>query len=482
MWLRNQGVYLLTLILTVLLAVPAHSQSFEKGEITGTVYDPSGAVVPNASVKVVRVSTGEERALTTDSDGRYFAGILPAGEYRIEISASGFATKIVKRVQLVVGQSRVENVTLKLAAAGQTVEVTAEADTVDKGDPLENNLLGQKYIENLPINGRDFRDFVNLAPTADTSPGLRSPVRLGGQQGQYTELIVDGVDNRESFFGEWFGSLETKNFTFPQDAIQEFQVRSAGFSAEFGHSTGGLVNVVTKSGTNELHGTAHWYFQSLNLVKDTSVPGIPGMVIPPGFNTRHQFGGTVGGQIIKDKGWWFVDVDREKKAGPLGTAFKNQTGCPTPSNPDCVNGVAVPELGIADVAALQGTTPQRQDLLTPVVKLDYKISHNTTATSRFNYSRNETDNFTGGASQILVVGQVASNFEDFVNEGPVGSQTVTTVINPRTVNEARFAYSLERRDRKNRGPGPETVIGGVGRFGQRFFLPITSHHKRYQAI
>jgi hypothetical protein len=189
---------------------------------------------------------------------------------------------------------------------------------------------------------------------------------------------------------------------------------------------------------------------------------------------------------MKDRAFFFIGVDRQKKAGPLGTAFSNQAnpdptiGCPTGA--DCVNGVAVPELGIADLAALQGTTPQRQDLLTPLIKLDYRITHNTTATSRFNYSRNETDNFTGGRPQIFVFGAVASNFENFVNEGPVASQTVTTVINPKTVNEARFGYSLERRDRINRGPGPETAIGGVGNFGQRFFLPITSHHKRFQAI
>jgi hypothetical protein len=475
------GPYFLLVLFAaiLLLATSAASQTIEKGEISGTVLDPTGAAIPDASVKIIHVATGSERTLTTGPDGRFAANLLPAGGYRIEVSAKGFATTVVKGVRLAVGQNLIQDVSLKLAAVGQTVEVQAEVGPVDRGETRQNTVIDRTYIDQLPINGRDFRDFVNLTPTADTAPGLRSPVRLGGQQGEYTELIIDGVDNRNSFFGEWFGSLETKNFTLPEDAVQEFQVRAGGFSAEFGHSTGGLVNVVTKSGTNEWHGTAHWYFQSLNLVKDTSVPAAPGVVIPPGFNTRHQFGGTLGGPILKDRAFFFIGVDRQKKAGPLGTAFSNQTGCPPAT---CVNGVAVPELNIADLAALQGTTPQRQDLLTPLIKLDYRITHSTTATSRFNYSRNETDNFTGGGSQIFVIGQVASNFENFVNEGPVASQAVTTVFGPRTVNEARFAYSLERRDRINRGPGPETAITGVGNFGQRFFLPITSHHKRYQAI
>src|SRR5262249_53314338 len=181
-------------------------------------------------------------------------------------------------------------------------------------------------------------------------------------------------------------------------------------------------------------------------------PADPTTVIPPGFNTRHQFGGTVGGPIVRDKMFFFIGVDRQKKAGPLGTAFSNQAGCPPAT---CVNGAAGPELGIADLGRLQGGTPQRQDLLAPLVKLDYRRTHSITPTSPFNYSRNETDNFTGGRSQIFVFGAVDSNFENFVNEGPALSQTITTLINPRTVNEARFAYSLERRDRANRGPEPE---------------------------
>jgi hypothetical protein len=483
MRLREKRGMLLVLFAAILLfATSAASQTIEKGEISGTVLDQSGAVIPDANVKIIQVATGSERALTTGADGSFAANLLSVGGYRMEVSAKGFATTVVKGVHLAVGQNLIQDVTLKLAAVGHTIEVVAETDAIDKAETRENTVIDRTYVEQLPINGRDFREFVNLSPTADTTPGLRSPVRLGGQLGEYTELIIDGVDNRNSFFGEWFGSLETKNFTFPEDAVQEFQVRAGGFSAEFGHSTGGLVNVVTKSGTNEWHGTAHWFFQNLNLVKNTSVPAAPGVVIPPGFNTRHQFGGTLGGPILKDRVFFFIGVDRQKKAGPLGTAFSGQTGCPTPTNPNCVNGVAVPELGIADLAALQGTTPQRQDLLAPLIKLDYRITQNTTATSRFNYSRNETDNFTGGASQIFVFGQVASNFENAVNEGPVASQSVTTVFGPKTVNEARFAYSLERRDRLNRGPGPETAITGVGNFGQRFFLPITSRHKRYQVL
>ena len=207
MRLSERNVFLLALFVAmVFFTASALSQTFEKGEISGIAFDPSGAVVPNAGVKIIHVPTGTERLLTTGPDGRYVAGILPVGEYRIEVTAAGFGTTVVKGVQLAVGQHLVQNVTMKIARAGETLEVTAETVTVDKSDPLENTVIGRRYIEDLPINGRDFREFVNLSPTADTTPGLRSPVRLGGQLGEYTELIADrlGVDEkmkREIGFG-----------------------------------------------------------------------------------------------------------------------------------------------------------------------------------------------------------------------------------------------------------------------------------------
>ncbi len=472
--LKSRGGVSLCLLSTILVfASPAAGQTIEKGAIGGTVFDPSGAVVPDVSVTITNVATGSERSLTTGPRGRYHADVLPAGEYRIEASASGFATTIVREVRLAVGQSLTQDINLQLAAVGLTVEVLADAGPIDRSETRPNVVIDNTFIEELPISGRDFRDFAVLSPTADVTPGLRSPIRLNGQIGAYTGLIIDGVDNRNSFFGEWWGSLETKNYTISQDAVQEFQVRDSGFSAEFGHALGGLINVVTKSGTKDLHGTAFWFFQNNTLFSDNTVPAFPGVTIAPPFNTSHQFGGSVGGPIVRDKAFFFFAIDVQEQGGPLGTAFFND-----------FSGIAVPELGISDLAGLAGGTTQRQDLLAPLVKFDFNITPNHTATTRINYSRNETDNFTGRGQQF-VSGASPDNFENFVNEGPVASQSLTSVINPFTVNEARFAYTWERRDRINNGPAPNvqiTDVGGTDEFGRRFFLPITSHHKRFQVI
>ncbi|MFQ5741801.1 MAG: TonB-dependent receptor domain-containing protein, partial [Acidobacteriota bacterium] len=455
------------------------SQALDRGTISGVVYDPSEAVVPGATVTVTSLATGSQRTLTTGSDGRYAALLLPPGRYRIEVSASGFATAIVEEARLSIGQELIQDINMQLAAVGQQVVVTATTGPIDKSETRVNTVIDSTYVEDLPISGRDFRDFVNLSGTADTTPGLRSPVRFGGQQGEYTGLQIDGVDNRNSFFGEWFGSLETKNFTVPQGAIQEFQVRDSGFSAEFGHATGGLINVVTKSGTNEWHGDAHWFILSNTFVGSTSVPANPTTTIPPALDTRHQFGGTVGGPISRDKAFVFFAIEAQEQKGPLTAVFGDSGGirtlCPCP----------VPEFNIANLTDLEGQTGQRQDLFAPLLKFDYNITDNNTASTRVNYTRNETDGFTGFAgAQTFVLGRVGNNFENFVNEGFVIAQSLTSVINPTTVNEFRFSFSKEKRPRRTRADFSQetTILDGTGNFGPVFFLPIDSTHKRVQFL
>jgi hypothetical protein len=153
-------------------------------------------------------------------------------------------------------------------------------------------------VENLPVNGRDFRDFALLAPGAGSSPGLRSPLRFNGQQGDYTGLTVDGADYTDPFFAEFTGSLETKNFAISQEAIQEFQVLTNGFEAEFGRSTGAIINVITKSGTNQMHGGVHEFWRNHALASNDAFGNQP-----IDFN-QNQFGGYIGGPIAQDRAFF----------------------------------------------------------------------------------------------------------------------------------------------------------------------------------
>ena len=155
-------------------------------------------------------------------------------------------------------------------------------------------MLNTADIENLPFPGRDFRDLATLSPSVTIVPGLRGGLRLGGQQSDYSGLVVDGGDLTNNFFGENFGSLETKNLTIPLEAVQEFQVVTNGFAPEFGRATGGLLNVVSKSGTNEMHGEAHEYYRGGGLTTNDALGN------PSNISNQNQFGGSVGFPIHKD--------------------------------------------------------------------------------------------------------------------------------------------------------------------------------------
>ena len=185
-------------------------------------------------------------------------------------------------------------------------------------------------------------------PAQPTGPG-RPPgagrMRRGAAERLYG-AVIDGADSRDNFFGEFFGSLETKNFTIPLEAVQEFQVVTNGFAPEFGRSTGGLLNVVTKSGTNSFSGSAHYFYRGKDLTKDDAIG------TPPNIDNQHQFGAAVGGPIKKDKQFFFLAFDVQR-----------QTGRSSPVRRD-VSGVGAPEFGIADLADLEGPHTQFQNLFT----------------------------------------------------------------------------------------------------------------------
>src|SRR5271170_6944293 len=292
----------------------ARAQSVERGEIRGFVYDTSRAIVPGAKVVISNPSTGYKRELETDATGSYdFAQLLP-GTYKLQAEADGFASTIVTDVVVQIGGSLGLDITLPVKGQTQTVTVSAsEVGSVDTTTAGINQVINGEDIQDLPLSGRDYRDLAQLSSSAQIVPGLRGGIRLGGQQSDYLGMVVDGQDTFNNFFGEIFGSLETKNFTIPLDAVQEFQVVTNGFAPEFGRATGGLVNVVTKSGTNEVHGEAHEFYRGGGLTATDALGN------PPNISAQNQFGGSVGFPIHKDRQFLFLAADTQKENGPLLT-------------------------------------------------------------------------------------------------------------------------------------------------------------------
>lgn len=511
-------VFLAVVLLCTLVTVGgANAQTFQRGEIHGFVYDTSHAVVPGAKVTLSNSSTGFKREINAEQDGSYvFPQILP-GVYQLSATASGFAATTVTDVNLSIGASLELDITLPVK--GQTTSVTVSAsDTgpIDTAAAGVNQVINERNLEDLPLNGRDYRDLAELSPSAELDRGLRGAVRLGGQVSDYSGLVIDGQDNFDNFFGEYFGSLETRNFTVPIDSVQEFQVVTNGYAPEFGRATGGLINVVTKSGTNELHGTAHYDARAGALTADDALH------TPPNIDLQHQFGGTAGFPIHKNTQFMFLAGDFQREHGPLVTEFctpgtnavtgETQADClaalGTATGPVFGNGpgqVPLPGAaqtkanemlppgcqaptanesvlkacyGVNSLADFEGANNQFQNLYTVLGHWDWQLSPANHFSIRGNGTRNHTSGFTGGRGQNEI--QAAfENTENFINQGLSGTFALNTVLG-RKVNEIRVSVQGETRKRHPNEAGvPQIAISDptVGNglavtIGQRYFLPI----------
>jgi hypothetical protein len=501
----------------------ANAQNLQRGEVRGFVFDSSHALVPGAKVTISNSSTGYKREQVTDQSGTYdFAQLLP-GIYEIKGEAPGFASITLTDVTVDIGASLGLDVTLPVKGQTQSVTVTAaEAGAVDTSTAGINQVINQKDLEDLPLSGRDYRDLAELSSSAQVVPGLRGGIRLGGQQSDYLGMVIDGQDSFNNFFGEIFGSLETKNFTIPLDAVQEFQVVTNGFAPEFGRATGGLVNVVTKSGTNEMHGEAHEYYRGNRLTAHDAVGEAPNIT------NQNQFGGSIGFPIHKDRQFLFLATDIQRENGPLtsnlcgtgtlaecnttlgpftgpvfepcapGACAPGQVPLPGPGtaglflpaacnqNPSAGDSVLHDCYGVNSLAGFNGPHNQFQNLFTVLGHYDFQFSPANHFSIRGYGTRNHTSGFTGGLGQNETSAAFGET-ENFINQGISGVFALNTVLG-RKANELRVSIEGETRRRHSNGPGePTLLIGTLGTTpppilaGQRYYLPINGDNGKLQA-
>src|SRR5205809_946814 len=289
------------------------------GTIQGTVTDANGAIVPGASVEIKNLDTNLSRTLTTDEGGRFVALALPPGPYSVTVSKQGFATAVAERLDLTIGQALNLPVAMKVSQVQERVTINS-TPTVDTVKTESSTTLNETTVNQTPILGRKFEDLLTLTPGVSITQGPDGDeINFAGQRGIFNNVSLDGGDYNNGFFGEQLGGQRAA-IDIPLDAVKEFQVVATGATAEFGRTAGGIINVVPKSGTNEVHGSA-FYFQRLEaLTADTS----EGKSLKD-FN-RKQFGGTVGGPIKQDKAFYFLSFEgvreklsRENLSSPIGT-------------------------------------------------------------------------------------------------------------------------------------------------------------------
>ena len=249
------------------LAIGASAQSqATTGNIEGRVLDPSEAAVPGATVTATNQQTGLEKTATTNDQGDFIVIFLPPGPYTVRATASGFSQTDIKDVIVTVGGKTPLDLKLSIGGASGTVTVTSEAPVVETTLSSVSTTVNSVAIENLPVNGRNYLDFATLTPGVIRDQNREGDLAVGGQKGTLNNLQVDGVDNNNTFFGQAFGRTGVRPpYQFSEESVQEFQVNQNGFSAEFGRAGGAVINVVTKSGTNEFHGGAFEFFRDESL-------------------------------------------------------------------------------------------------------------------------------------------------------------------------------------------------------------------------
>ena len=303
--MRHRFVLVLALLFLVPILLFAQSQA-TTGVIEGTVTDSTGGVLPGVTVTLRNTATNFEQTHITDVNGRYRGVLLPLGPYEVKAALEGFATRTFTGVDLGVGQTRVVEIQLSQAAVSEELIVTAEAPLIETARTEGATRLNEEAMSDLPNNGRNYLEMTKLTPGVTIVQGPDGDeLSINGQKGISNNISVDGADFNNPFFGEQRGG-QRPAFTFNLDAVKEMVVVADGANAEFGRSQGGFVNVITKSGTNDLAGTAHAVYKNDSLSEDPKTPS--GGTAPFEFD-QTQVGFTLGGPLVRDKLFYFTAFD-----------------------------------------------------------------------------------------------------------------------------------------------------------------------------
>lgn len=459
-----------TLVVTAICAVSALAQSTTTGAINGTVTNPNKEVVVGATVTVKNLGTNKEITATTDDNGGFKVGSLEPGNYSVTVNSSGFAAFNAERVVVEVGRATELPVEMSLQGVSGQVQVTAEAPVINTSQQDFSSNVNQTTINESPINGRRWSNFAILTPGA-VPDGTFGLISFRGISGLLNNNTVDGGDNNQAFFAEERGRTRIP-YVISQASIKEFQVNTSSYSAEYGRSAGGVTNAVTKSGTNEFHGSAFLYdrnnkWGARNPLATNSVL-IGGVFTPVGIkpeDVRYQFGGTIGGPIVKDKAFFFFSYDQQRRNFPGLSRFIDGNFL----NLSTANRTALTGKGLTTAQidstltflnSLSGPVPRRGDNLIFLPKVDWHINSSNVFTATYNWLKWDSP---AGIQTQATNTRARDNFgDDFVRARFLNLRLAST-ISPTLINEARFQWGQDNEYQFSQPPlagEPTSSIGG----------------------
>lgn len=474
----------------------AKAQDAGFGAISGTVTDPTHNVLVGATVDITQVETGSKRQLATTSGGGYLATFLKPGHYDVVITSAGFTRVTLKNLTVLVGQVVTADAELPVASAQDTVTITSETPLIDTEQVGTTQEIGQELLANVPINGRRFDNVVLLTPNVvpDGSSGLLS---FRGVSGLYNTNLIDSANNNQAFFSEARGRAIGAPYVYSTDSIQEFQSGASSYSASFGQAAGGQINAVTKSGGNQYHGDAFLYLRNpeLNALDPWSkqqAPLQPSATLRQAFLTKlikeqYQYGGSVGGPVIKNKLFFFLTYDGFKKSTPIlyASTFNFASlldpgqpngwakgTCPSPLTTDqCKAAVDYLQGNSAGMGGykLQGSFPRdiSQNIFFP--KVDWQVAQKHHLTGEFNW-QNFTEPNGYNTSSTVSNGSVTQNGTAKFQER-FAIFNLTSVLTQSAVNQLLFQWSRDFETASTNTGGPAVSLSGIASYGETNALP-----------
>ncbi len=456
--------------LCLALSTPLLAQS-STGSISGIVTDESGGALPGVTITATNAATSATRTTVSNVSGAYQLALLPPGTYSVDVTLAGFQNVRRSNVVVNVGSDVTLSVTMKVGVA-ETVTVAADAPLIETDRTQVSSVVNETSIQNLPTNGRNFIDFVL------TTPGVVRDVRAGdisfaGQRGTLNSLVIDGANNDNTFFGQTLGRTGSGRapYQFSQEAVQEFQVNANAYSAEYGRAGGAVINVVTKSGSNDLKGTVFYFlrdrqYNANDYINEIQVPKKD--KAPYHFD---QYGFSAGGPIVHDKHFFFVNYDVQRNDLPNVIVPGGTRGVVIHNADD--------QRGYDELLthAEDYTRSQNQDVY--LIKTDHELFTNAHLSLRYNRQEFEGLNYENGSPQHSV---------EHTGNSLVNTDTISAVFATTTggsfFNETRAQWAKDQEPGKANYAGPEAEIFHDGnlvlRIGQNTFSPRETTIKRWQ--
>ena len=476
----------------VALSTPVHAQTrATAADLVGLVTDATNAVLPGAVVTATNIETNQSRVAISQNDGRFSILALPPGTYQVSVDLPSFARAVREGVTLALGAQVDLAFSLQLAGTTEAITVAGEAPLVDSQKTAVATVVSRQQIESLPIDGRNFMSFAVITPgvSTDRTPqqgaSATSGLTFAGQRARSNNITVDGLDNNDAVVG-------SVRATFSQEAVREFQVLTNSYTSEFGNATGGVLNIVTKSGTNRFTGNLFGFVRDDALNAKGHFEKVDPLGEPVNLEkapySQEQFGATLGGPIRKDKTFFFLSAERLDIGASNLVTIDDRTVVPHPFT-GVPLGTPAQILRAAGFPVETGNVPYAVTNTQFLAKVDHQLAQNHSLVLRFNTGdalNENTEPFGGITAKSRAAALDARDY--------IAAASQTSVFSSRWVNELRFQFAYRDQIVRSLDPlcggecltadqgGPTLEVTGVASVGRQRFTPQTRTNALWQFI